>query len=365
VVFQFYAREDGTRGTYFVSEHAREVLGLAPEPEDFYERCLKQVPESHRDELLDSIETALNEEASWQFEFPFEKPSGERIWLLGTSTPDARDGELVFNGLLLEITERKEAENQLRAAKREAEEASEVKTAMLANMSHEVRTPLTSILGFSELLKDRLSGRLQGFARRTYESSRQLSETLKSILQLSKLEAGAAALERDTVSLTEVVWETIEMLEPKANEKSIRIEVECPEAPLRGLWNEDAMRRIVRNLVENAIKFTPRGGRVEVRAQKDGAEAVLEVEDTGIGIRQDLIPDIFQAFRQESEGLDREYGGSGLGLSIVDHLVREHDGTIEVQTEKGKGTCFTVRVPTSSGETPIPSPGSAEETGSG
>lgn len=345
VVYQFYAREDGTQGTYFVSEHAREVLGIAPDPRDFYERFVEQVPPSHTAELLESVQEAIERKTSWQFEFPFEKPSGDRIWLLGTSTPTFRDEEIVFNGLLLDITERKKAENKLRQAKQEAEEASEVKTAMLANMSHEVRTPLTSIIGFSELLTDRLSGDLKGFARRTYESSQQLSETLKSILKLSKLEAGAEALERERVSITQVVGDMVELLKPKADEKSIDVEPQLSDEPVTGIWNEDAIRRIVRNLMENAIKFTPDGGQVRVRVWESEGEVVLEVEDTGIGISEELVPDIFQAFRQESEGITREFDGSGLGLSIVHHLVEVHRGAIQVDTEKGEGTCFTVRLP--------------------
>jgi len=358
VVFQFYARTDGTRGTHFVSEQARDVLGIAPDRTDFYERFLEHVPAAHRQDVLQSIEGALDDEVPWQCEFPYEKPTGERIWLLGTSTPDARARELVFNGLLLDITERKEAETQLRKAKQEAEEASQVKTAMLANVSHEVRTPLTSILGFSELLTDRLSGPLERFARRTYESSRRLSDTLNSILQLSKLEAGVATLDREVVSLSGVLRETVDLLGPKAEEKAIAIEVESAEAAVVGHWNEDALRRISRNLLENAIKFTPNGGRVDVRTRQEEAAAVLEVEDNGIGIREDLVPEIFQAFRQESEGLSREYEGSGLGLSIVRHLVEEHSGTIEVRTEKGRGTCFVVRLPTSveAGRTPMSIP---------
>jgi signal transduction histidine kinase len=347
VVFQFYARGDGRRGTYFVSEHANTILGLSPDRDTFYERCLERVPESHRGDVLDSIEVALEEKKPWRCEFPFEKPSGERVWLLGTSTPEVRDREIIFNGLLLDITDRKEAETQLREAKQEAEEASAIKTAMLANVSHEIRTPLTSILGFSELLKDRLSGRLERFARRTYESSRRLSETLNSILRLSKLEAGVATLDREAVSLPEVVREVRPLLEGEAEKKSITIETDRPGTAVTGHWNADALRRIPRNLLENAIKFTPSGGRIDVRIRTDGTAAVLEVEDTGIGIREEVVPEIFQAFRQESEGLSREYEGSGLGLSIVRHLVEEHRGTIEVRTEKGEGTCFVVRLPTS------------------
>lgn len=344
VVFQFYAREED-RGHYFVSEHAEEVLGISAEPDKFLERVRERVPTDDRRRILRSIEEAISERTTWRAEFPFEKPSGERIWLLGTSTPEVREEEIVYNGFLLDITDRKKAEHALRQSKEEAEEASQVKTAMLANMSHEVRTPLTSIIGFSEILQDNLEGEFRGFARRTHQSSKRLLETLESVLQLSKLEAGAATLERERVSLPAVVRQTLSLLKPKAEEKSITLDTLWPDHRLEGFWNENALRRISRNLVENAIKFTPEGGRVMVRAGRDDSRALLEVEDTGIGIGEENLPDIFQAFRQESEGIRSEYEGSGLGLSIVDHLVDELGGTVEVETEKGEGTCFIVELP--------------------
>ncbi len=485
VVFQFYGRPDGSRGSYFVSEHAEEVLGVSSDPEGFYERVLERVPSPYRERALESIEEAVTERTNWRFEVPFDTPSGERIWLLGTSAPRVRDEEVVFNGFLLDITERREAENELqrtknryqtlvenfprgavflfdenltytlaggaeleelgvspsevegrapsdlfpqglaeeleayyrralegevhvferqyqekhyqvltlpvqgsdgevvsgmtvaldvteqkrqqrelREAKERAEEASRVKTAMLANMSHEIRTPLTSIIGFSEVLKDHLEGRLQRFAQRTHESSQRLSETLESILQLSKLESGAEVLEVENVPIVEVIEETVELLQPTADEKDITVETAWPDHAVEGYWNENALRHIARNLLENAVKFTPEGGTVQVRVVRDADSVVLEVEDTGIGIREDLLPDVFQAFRQESEGLEREYEGSGLGLSIVDHLVEELGGTIDVETEKGEGTCFAVRLPVGEDDEASSSATASEPTGS-
>lgn len=345
VVFRFYARPDGSWGNYFVSKHAEEVLGISSAPDTFLDRALGQVPEPYREKALASIEEAISERRNWKIEVPFEKPSGEQIWLLGTSTPEAQEDEIVYNGFLLDITDRKRAERELREAKEEAVEASEVKTAMLANMSHEIRTPLTSIVGFSEILTDELEGDLQNLARQTHESSNRLSRTLESILQLSKLEAGAATLNREQVTLDEVVQETAELLRPKAEEKSIAIGWESPDNQVEGFWNENALRRISRNLLENAIKFTPEEGEVEVRVGRAAGEALLEVEDTGIGISEKNLPHIFEAFRQESEGIEKQYAGSGLGLSIVDHLVSELGGTVDVETEKDEGTRFIIHLP--------------------
>lgn len=359
VVFQFYARPNGTWGHHFVSQHAEEVLGISAEPEGFVDRVAERVPSPHRQRVLQSIQDAVSESKPWRVEFPFEKPAGGYIWLLGTSTPEKRKKETVYNGFLIDITERKRAEYALRQSKQEAEKASQVKTAMLANMSHEVRTPLTSIIGFSELLRDNLDGELNAFARRTHESSRRLLETLESVLKLSKLEAGAATLERESVVLQEAMRKTVDLLQPRAEEQSIAIDTTWPEQPVVGQWNVNAVRRIGRNLLENALKFTPEGGRVTVRIDQTDEQALLEVEDTGVGIREDQLPEIFQAFRQESEGIRREYEGSGLGLSIVDHLVEEFGGMVEVDTEKGEGTCFTVYLPFTSEDAEASAPASS------
>lgn len=117
------------------------------------------------------------------------------------------------------------------------------------------------------------------------------------------------------------------------------------ESNLEGRWSEAALNRILENLLENAIKFTPEGGDVYVRARTEGDDIVLAVEDTGIGISDEALPDIFQAFEQESKGMNRECEGTGLGLSIVDRLVAALEGTVDVETEEESGTRFSVRLP--------------------
>jgi PAS domain S-box-containing protein len=250
-------------------------------------------------------------------------------------------------GLARNVTAQKQREEELRESKEEAEEARQLKSAMLANMSHEIRTPLTSITGFSQILQETLDGKREEFAGKIHQSSQRLMDTIETVLQLSKLEAGVKSLRGEVVALREVVETVEELVRPWVEGESLTLHVETPECPVEGYWSEDAVRRITRNLVENAIKFTQEGGRVEISATKENGEAVLEVEDTGIGISEDAIPEVFHAFKQESEGRDREYEGTGLGLSIVNRLTNELGGDIEVDTEKGEGTCFAVHLPLS------------------
>jgi PAS domain S-box-containing protein len=270
----------------------------------------------------------------------FDAVREQRDWNPDTVTVLRVLGDAVAGAL-----HRKDMEESLRAAKEEAEQASVLKSAMLANMSHEIRTPLTSIVGLSEVLQENLEGDQADLADIVHKSSQRLKETLTSVLQLSKLEAGAHELDREPVGLAPVADETVKLLHPTAVDQSVEVEAVVPEAPVTGEWDEGALKRIVTNLTENAIKFTPAGGTVAVRVQKHGPEAVLEVEDTGVGIEEEFLPNVFNAFEQEDGGVDREHEGSGLGLAITKRLTEALGGTIDVESEKGEGTCFTVRLP--------------------
>ncbi|MCS3635429.1 PAS domain S-box-containing protein [Salinibacter ruber] len=268
-------------------------------------------------------------------------------------TFDALDLRLleVLGGYGTLVLGRLEREERLVQAREEAEEAAQLKSAMLANMSHEVRTPLMSMIGSADLLREDLEeagleGEPADMAEQIFRSGQRLRETLDSVLELSRLESGAYTLDDDSAYLDVVVREVAQELNLRAHEKEIRLEVGSPGASVEAGLDETAVRRIVRNLVENAIKFTPEGGKVQVRVEPEDEEtALLAVEDTGVGIAEEAREDIFDAFKQESEGLGREYEGSGLGLSIVDRLTTMLGGTIEVESEKGTGTRFAVRLP--------------------
>ncbi len=268
-------------------------------------------------------------------------------------TFDALDLRLleVLGGYGTLVLGRLEREERLVQAREEAEEAAQLKSAMLANMSHEVRTPLMSMIGSADLLREDLEeagleGEPADMAEQIFRSGQRLRETLDSVLELSRLESGAYTLDDDSAYLDVVVREVAQELNLRAHEKGIQLEVGSPGASVEAGLDETAVRRIVRNLVENAIKFTPEGGKVQVRVEPEDEETVvLAVEDTGVGIAEEAREDIFDAFKQESEGLGREYEGSGLGLSIVDRLTTMLGGTIEVESEKGTGTRFAVRLP--------------------
>ncbi len=279
--------------------------------------------------------------------------------------------------------ESEEARQEAEEAKEEAEEASRLKSALLANMSHEIRTPLTSIIGFAEMLGREASGLelseespLPGYASTIEQSGKRLLETLNGVLNLSKLQAGQMEMEAGPIDLPEQARLAAEELRPEAEEKEISLELETgggpaafAEADILANADEGGVQIVLRNLLSNAIKYTEEG-RVTVRtyredgdSQEDGqAEksdqvrkdswAVLEVEDTGIGMDPEVAEGLFEPFRQASEGLSREYEGTGIGLAVTREAVAQMGGSIEVDTQKGEGTCMTVRLPGAEGGIP-------------
>jgi signal transduction histidine kinase len=215
---------------------------------------------------------------------------------------------------------------------------------MLANMSHEIRTPLTSVIGFAEAIGEETdeeapASRFAGLIRK---SGKRLLRTLDGVLNLSKLEAGQTELTPGPVDLGAQAREAAREAAAKAKGNEVDIRLEANRTPARA--DEGTVQIVVQNLLSNAIKYTEEGT-VWIRTRQEDAAAALEVEDTGIGMEPEIVEELFEPFRQESEGLSRQYEGTGLGLTIAKRAVEQMRGTIGVETEKGKGSRFIVRLP--------------------
>ena len=248
-----------------------------------------------------------------------------------------------------------ERTRELRSAQSEVEQASELKSAFLANMSHEIRTPLTSIVGFADSIEDEVQSEdwdpetVARFAELIERSGHRLLDTLSAVLNLSMLEVGEMELELGPTDVEATLTEAAELHDIATS--GVELDIQVSDPPLWARADPDALQVVLTNLIGNAVKFTPGEGRtIEGRAREDAGQILVEVEDPGIGMDPNEVSSLFEAFRQASSGLDRTHEGPGLGLTVTKRLLDLLGGTIEVETERGEGTCVTVRLPAASGD---------------
>jgi len=226
-----------------------------------------------------------------------------------------------------------------------------LKDEFLANMSHELRTPLTAILGISEGFQEQFYGPLNDkqhrFMQTLENSARHLLNLINEILDLSKIEAKKLSLNIDTVFVNNVCQASLRMIKEAADKKRLGVLMTFDDTVNIIQADERRLTQILVNLLNNAIKFTPDGGFIELEVRGHPEKGMLDfrVKDTGIGITQENIKYIFEPFVQLDGGLNRASEGTGLGLSLVYHLTKMHNGIFSVESEIGKGSCFTVSLP--------------------
>ena len=277
------------------------------------------------------------------FRIPLKRPNGEVYACLGT----CRDITELINTKQA-LSERTE---QLQDALTVAKAASRAKSEFLARMSHELRTPLTAVIGMSAALLQPHLGNLNpkqsDYIQIIHDSGQHLLQLINDILDLSKIEAGKASLHLSCFSLRQVAQQSLAVLQEKAIAQQIRLTSYLENLPAEdSFWGDERrIRQILLNLLSNAVKFTPPGGEVKLRVALMEQRATLEVSDTGIGIPADKQHLLFEAFQQIDSSLNRLHEGTGLGLALTRQLVEMHGGTIEFRSTVGRGTIFTVSLP--------------------
>ena len=305
-------------------------------------RALDGTPLPPRDWPFERI-LETNESLAEQ-RYIFEGDAGTPRYISVNGAPlrnnDGTIRQVVFS--IEDITEQVRYERELKAAKEEAEQANQLKSAFLANMSHDVQTPLSSIMNHADLLRREVGEEHQDRIDLIKRSSNRLLDTLESVLDLSKLEAGAVEATPEEIDLADELLGTAEIFQPQATGRDIALETDVEE-PLHAELDPTMLHRITDNLLSNALKFTDPGGTVTLRARGGDGTVEIEVADTGDGIEEAFLPNLFEPFSRSEE--QKNTDGTGLGLAITKHLTDVMGGAIDVESEKGVGTTFTVRLP--------------------
>ena len=287
------------------------------------------------------------------FESQVYRRDGSVIWISESCREvRASDGHfLYYEGMVEEVTERKRTEEELRLAMQAAEAASRAKSDFLGTMSHELRTPLNAIIGFSEVIHGELLGPVgvpayKNYAADVISSGRHLLTVINDILDFAKAEAGKLALREEILNLPTLVEEAVRFLRQRIDAAGLQLSVDLSEAPPALCGDELRLRQVLLNLIGNAIKFTPKGGSVEIRAhEEENGDVTVAIRDTGIGMHPADLARVFDPFYQVDGGYSRNHEGTGLGLAICDRLMRLHGGRIALTSELGRGTVAAMTLP--------------------
>ncbi|MEP7247765.1 MAG: response regulator [Gammaproteobacteria bacterium] len=289
---------------------------------------------------------------------PFEKEyfrkDGSRVWVV-IAAANVVDSDDQWMGFVLDISDRKHATVEREAAydreyaaRKQAEEATRLKDEFLANLSHELRTPMNAIIGWTHLLR---SGRLDDSQRqRAHESidrgARSQAKLIEDLLDVSRIVSGKLSLAMQAVDLAAAVDAAVDSQRPAAQAKGLTIEVSAAPAGFTVNGDVGRLQQVFLNVLSNAVKFTSNGGRIEVTHTLTDTDAEVTITDTGEGIASEFLPYVFDRFRQADGTSTRTHMGLGLGLAIVRHVVELHGGTVRAASEgRGKGASFTVAIP--------------------
>jgi two-component system phosphate regulon sensor histidine kinase PhoR len=223
-----------------------------------------------------------------------------------------------------------------------------IRTDFVANASHELKTPITAIRGLSETLvndKDVDRDTLMYFMERIHAQSIRLSQLVGDLMTISRLEAAHVDNNFTLINLVDLIAGSVSASRPAADVKQHKLTQQLPQERLEVFGDRQNLSQLVDNLIDNAIKYTPEGGRVDVRLRREGADLVLEVEDSGIGINPQYQERVFERFYRVDKARSQSLGGTGLGLSIVRNIAERHGGTVAVKSQEGRGSVFTFRIP--------------------
>jgi PAS domain S-box-containing protein len=337
-------------------QHDRIFGYDTPLPEWTYETFLDHVVPEDRERMHAGFGAALRSPAPWDFTCRIRRADGAVRWITARGAPitDVGGTPVRLVGVVRDITDQKEFEAALREAKETAEAANRAKSEFLAVMSHELRTPLNAISGYAELLEMGVHGPVnpaQCHALGRIQLSQQhLLGLINEVLNYAKLESGSVHFNVGDVRVRDLLAGVEGLVEPQVRARGLELMVGGCPPELTARADAEKLRQILINLVSNAIKFTDRGGRIELTCQPDGEFVHLAVRDTGIGIPAEKLQTIFEPFVQVRADLTRTADGTGLGLAISRDLARGMGAELGVESTPGEGSTFTLRLPRSAAD---------------
>jgi PAS domain S-box-containing protein len=363
---------DMATGAIQCSDSFEPLHGLAPGTfGGTFEALLALTHPDDRQRFTDVVRDAVDRRGGYESEFRVVSPEGTERWVFGKGQvfADAGNRPVRVIGVRIDVTIRKRAEEDLRRsiarleeaerdvqqlfvreheARAEAERSNRAKDEFLATLSHELRSPLSAALSWAHLLRSgQLDAEKTARALETIERTTRLQVRLvEDLLDISRIVSGKLTVERGVVDLGSVIDAAIETVRTAAEARGLHLRVEAPTEVLLVGGDAARLEQVVGNLLGNAIKFTPKGGAVTVTWRRDGGHAEICVADTGVGIAPDVLPHVFDRFRQADSSTTRRHGGLGLGLAIVRHLVELHGGTIVAESAgEGRGATFRAQLP--------------------
>ena len=323
--------------------------GMAP---NSVERYLALVHPDDLGLIGDSLR-AVQEGRSYSYDFRIVDAHGEVRYLHAMGTPEFDSGgtPIAVDGIIQDITDRKQMETALRDARDAAERGSRAKSEFLANMSHELRTPLNAIIGFSEIMREEILGPVAVPKYREYlgdinNSAQHLLLIINDILDIARIEAGRVELKEARIDLKRMIEECTRMLRGRISDAGLKLETTYDNGAPWCIGDERLLRQVLLNLTSNAIKFTPSGGRVRIQVgRKVGGELTLAVQDTGIGMTAEEAAVALRPFGQIQGAFVRSRDGVGLGLPLAKSFVELHGGVLQVDSAPGRGTTVMVNLP--------------------